>query len=273
MNNAINSDQLKTRLREAEDIARSAGQLAMEHFRNLAALNVEKKGKQDYVSRADREVEALIKEALQARFPQDVLLGEESGGETGASMWAIDPIDGTGNFVRGLPLWVVSIGYLYEGRPILGVIYHAPSDTMFSGHIGFGGLPACATQNGAPMRVRENRSTEEACVIVGFSQKRSKKAFIEVLENLLGSGVEFRRLGSAALSLAYVAAGITDGFWQMRLSIWDVAAGIALVQAAGGRTNDFCTPEGLREGNAMLASSPGLTAQLSEATRVPILAP
>lgn len=255
--------ELDARYAALLEIAREAGALGKKYFADLPSLTIELKGLQDQVSAADRDVEALIKKRVAERFPDDVCLGEEYGGKPGKSSWVIDPIDGTGNFVRGYPHWAVSIGFITDGIIELGAVYDPSAERMFAARRGRG-----ATLNGAPMRVRTTQKTQESVVCVGFSHSSPKADFLGAMTNLVDLGCEFRRVGSAALGLAHVAAGHFDAFWQKKLSSWDVLAGILLVTEAGGRTNNFLANDGLVRGNTMLGACPGIYEAIAKATNL-----
>jgi myo-inositol-1(or 4)-monophosphatase len=257
-------DPLAARYETAQAIAAAAGRLAL-GLRAAGPLEVEAKGRQDFVTAVDRAVERLIRERLAAAFPGDGFLGEESGtapgGAADAPLWVVDPIDGTANFIRGLPDWCVSIGLLVEGAPALGVIYHPGADELFAACRGRG-----ASCNGAPIRVSDRTSLEGATVAIEFSFSQPLATHIGHLRALLEQGSDYRRNGSAALSLAEVACGRLDGFFELRLNAWDVVAGMALVQEAGGWVSDFLAEDGLTRGNRLLAATPGLRQPLLDLT-------
>lgn len=254
---------LKRRVDTARALADEAASLALDHFQRRAELRVEKKGLQDLVSRADREVEALIRDRLAQAFPNDALLGEEGGGGTAEGTWVVDPIDGTTNFLRGLPHWGVSIGFVLRGRVELGVI-HAPAlGERYVATRGGG-----ATLNGERIRVSDTSALPEALLGLGSSRRTPLPPYTERLAALLQAGVEYRRLGSATMHFAAVARGSLDGYFEAHLSAWDACAGLLLVEEAGGRTNDFLAGDGLREGNAALVAGPGLYPALAAALGV-----
>lgn len=260
----MSPEDLERRLGACREIAREAGAIARRHFEDVASLTVETKGVQDLVSVADREVEAAIKARIGALFPDDRSIGEESGGSGGDAVWVIDPIDGTTNFLRGIPHYAISIGFVAGGEAVLGVIYDPSMDHLYAARRGGG-----ATCNGRPIRVRETHSLDHAVLSFGFSHQSPVEDFAARTRAVLEHKAEFRRLGSAALGLAYVAAGHLDGFWQKYLHSWDVVAGIALIHEAGGRTNDFLAGDGLLAGNVMLAATPALYDPLAELFGVP----
>lgn len=256
----LSKAEIDARYTACLEIAREAGALGKKYFAEVGSLVVELKGMQDQVSVADREVEALIKKRIAEKFPGDLCIGEEYGGKVGDALWVIDPIDGTGNFVRGFPHWAVSIGFMSGGVIEVGAVYDPCAERMFAARRGGG-----ATLNGVPMRVRSTAKTNEAVVCVGFSHSSSQPQWLEAVGNLIGAGCEFRRIGSAALGLAHTAAGHFDAFWQKKLAAWDVLAGILLVTEAGGRVNNFLGDGGLERGNTMLGACPGVYSEISKA--------
>lgn len=238
-------------------IARSAGDLAKSYFNDLGSLKIEAKGVHDLVSAADRDVEAFIKRSITTQFPTDQCIGEESGGASGGASWVIDPIDGTGNFLRGVAHYCVSIAFVAGDQVEVGAIYDPSLDELFAAKRGAG-----ATLNGRSIRTRSTIKLEEALVCVGFSSQSPLEAFLSGFRSLLDRNVDFRRIGSAALGLANVAAGRFDAFWQLHLHAWDVLAGMLLVQEAGGWMNDFLAGGGLENGNFTLACAAGVKDEL-----------
>lgn len=255
---------LDLRLDAAEAAAREAGALALARFRDVASLAVERKGLQDVVSEADREVEALIAERLLARFPDDGFLGEEQGFKSGRAgeagpVWVVDPIDGTFCFLKGIPVWSISIGLALGGRCLLGAIVDPNAAEVFTGALGRG-----AFLNGRPIGVAANESLREGTVGVGFSHRSPPAELVAFLDRLLEAGGMYQRNGSGALSLAYVAAGRYVAYYEPHINSWDSVAGLALVEAAGGITNDFLAGNGLMEGNPIVAAAPGVAREILE---------
>lgn len=244
---------LQRRLDAASSIARDAGELALDFFERRESLITETKGQQDYVSVADREVEALIVRRLVEEFPDDSTLGEEGGGTTGDAVWVIDPIDGTTNFLRGIPFWCISIAFVWRGVTEIGVVRDPTRDQLFSALRGGG-----ARLNDRAIGVSGRSSLDDALVGFGYGGRSDPAGFAEASRRILERHAEFRRLGSAALSLCYVASGRLDGFWQAHLSAWDALAAMVVIREAGGRTNDFLADGGLARGNHVLAATPGL---------------
>lgn len=256
----MSGDGIERRWRLAQEIAREAGKLAQAYFDNRAALNIEEKGRQDFVSRADKETEALIVSRLGLECPQDGILGEEGGrygslghGDGGHGTWVIDPIDGTANFLHGIPLWAISIGFIHEGRLEIGLVYCPPLDEMFEARRGHG-----ARLNSVPIHCTKGRRLNQSAIGLGYGFSKPLEGHLGAIETLIRNGADYRRLGSAALGLAYVAAGRLQGFYEARLNAWDVLGGLVLVEAAGGRVNDFLGNDGLHRGNRVLAAEADL---------------
>jgi myo-inositol-1(or 4)-monophosphatase len=218
-----------------EEIAREAGALLMDYFRQR--VTVEYKGEADLVTVADRKSELLIRERLHERWPSFDILGEEGGlQDTGSDYrWYVDPLDGTTNFAHGFPVFCVSMGLDYKGERIAGVIYDPTRDELFSAEKGGG-----AFLNQQPIRVSKVSRLAECLVATGFpSHKRHKNPNIFFYHQITLHTHGVRRAGSAALDLCYVASGRLDGFWEFNLNPWDTAAGVLMVQEAGGTVSNF----------------------------------
>jgi myo-inositol-1(or 4)-monophosphatase len=249
------------RLLSAGSIAREAGRLATRFLADRSTLGVEMKGPQDFVTKADRAVEEFIIARLSAAFPGDGFVGEEgqaaAAGPEQSSIWIIDPIDGTANFVQGRDDWCVSIGFIQSGVPTIGVIYHPASDELYAAATGRG-----ASRDGVPIQVRNRTTIAEATIALEYSAKTPPAAHLSQIAAVLGRGGEYRRNGSAALSLAHVADGRLDGFVELRVHAWDVLAGMVLVTEAGGWTSGFPLHGDLRQANPFLAAAIGLRQDL-----------
>jgi myo-inositol-1(or 4)-monophosphatase len=257
------SIDLDERLRVSRQAIFEAGALAADFHARRATLAIDRKGVQDVVSEADRACEALIVAKLSAAFPEDGFLGEEGGAsnEGAAATWVIDPIDGTHNFLTGVPFWCVSVGLVADGEAVLGLIFDPMRRELFHAVRGGG-----AFLNGAPIRVSGETELGRARICVGFSYRRPVADHARAVEGLLAAGCEYLRLGSGALGMAYVAAGRFDGYWERHINSWDVAAGLALVREAGGWVSDFLSGAGLTEGREILGATPGLLAPVQAAT-------
>ena len=256
----MNADRLDTLRHGLEATLRKAGALALERFqrRDFTTLS---KGAQDFVSEVDRETETLLKQDLASLCPDAGFLGEEYGGKIEDLSWVIDPIDGTSNFVRGIPLWCLSVALVEKGRPVVGAIYDPNADEMFSAALNRG-----ATLNGKPMAVSQAETADTAILGISFSFKSDPERHHAVLRRMMEKKGLYRFFGSGALALAYCAAGRTDGFWEDWMMPWDVAAGLILVSEAGGMVSDYCHGDGWEKGNAILASNRNLASMLSDVT-------
>ena len=216
-------------------IAREAGALLMDYFRRR--VTIEYKGEADLVTVADRGSEKLIRQRIRSQFPAHDVLGEEEGlVDTGSDYrWYVDPLDGTTNFAHGFPVFSVSMALEYKGTRIAGVIYDPTRDEMFAAERGSG-----ARLNQQPIHVSQTGSLAECLVATGFpSHKRHKNPNIYFYHQITLRTHGVRRAGSAALDLAYVAAGRLDGFWEFNLNSWDTAAGVLVVEEAGGKVTRF----------------------------------
>ncbi len=191
----------------------------------------------DMVTEADRAAEALIVERLLAARPEDGIVAEEGSARTGRSgvRWVIDPLDGTTNYIYGIPAFAVSIAAEREGEVVAGVVHDVAHGLAYAAVRGDG-----ATRNGRPIGVSEGNDLARALVATGFAYDPARRAEqAAVLARVLPQVRDIRRLGSAALDLAHVACGMVDGYYEYRLNAWDVAAGGLLVREAGGRTGGF----------------------------------
>jgi myo-inositol-1(or 4)-monophosphatase len=229
--------------------ARRAGRSLVKDFREVENLQVSTKGPGDFVSRADREAERLIKEDLMGGRPTYGWLGEETGeteGQDPTRRWIVDPLDGTTNFLHGLPHWAISIALEHKGEIVSGVIYDPAKDEMFWAEKGTG----CWLNDNRRLRVSARRQMHEAIFATGvpFGAKKTLPATVKDLAALMPVCAGLRRWGSAGLDLAYVAAGRFDGYWERELNAWDMAAGLLLVREAGGMVS------GIREGQDPMES-------------------
>ncbi|HEX6141508.1 MAG TPA: inositol monophosphatase [Geminicoccaceae bacterium] len=251
------SHDLALRTLAATATIREAGRLARRHFERRGELEVELKGMQDMVSLADRGVEDLIRARLGEAFPEDALVGEEGGGEDaapGTGQWVIDPIDGTMNFLRGVPYWSVVIAYVRDREVLIGTTYDPVHDDLYVAAKGQG-----AFRNGEPIRVSGESDPHRAVLGHTFNFKLEVGRYVRTLGNLLEAGVDHRRLGSTALMMCHVADGRLDGCVTLRCSSWDVIAGLRLVEEAGGHASDWFEAAGsLTAPGAVLGCTPAL---------------
>jgi len=223
-------------LPDLEAIAREAGRLLMGYL--ARHVTIEYKGEVDLVTEADRASEKLIVERLRARWPEHGIVAEEgTRSEMDAEYrWYVDPLDGTTNFAHGYPVFCVSIALVrQDGQLAVGVLYDPTRDEMFAAERGLG-----AKLNGQPIQVSQTEALAESILGTGFpSHKRHKNPNIHFYHQITLRSHGVRRAGSAALDLANVASGRYDGFWEFNLNPWDTAAGVLLVQEAGGTVTRF----------------------------------
>jgi myo-inositol-1(or 4)-monophosphatase len=213
--------------------ARKAGRSLVQDFREIENLQVSVKGAGDFVSRADIAAEQMIKEILQEARPTYGWLGEEGGEEAGKDptrRWIVDPLDGTTNFLHGLPHWAVSIALEHKGQIVAGVVFDPAKDEMFVAEKGGG-----AWMNETRIRVSGRNKMIESIFATGlpFAGRSDLPETLQDLARILPQTAGVRRWGAAALDLAYVAAGRYDGFWERRLQPWDIAAGLLIAREAG----------------------------------------
>jgi myo-inositol-1(or 4)-monophosphatase len=258
------SDPLDLRLLAAGAIVREAGQLAQDYFLRRESLEIEFKGQQDLVSVADRAVEDAIRAQLTRAFPADDLIGEEGGyaaDRGGDRVWVIDPIDGTANFLRGVPYWSVALAYVIGGRTELAVTYDPVHDELFAARRGHG-----ASRNGRSIQVSDRVDPGRSAIGTAYTFKASMEAYLTLLEGMLRAGLDHRRLGSSALMLCHTADGRLDGCAMIYCSAWDVVGGLLLVEEAGGVTSDFLADAGLTVPGAAFAGTPALRPTLESLT-------
>lgn len=245
--------------RVAEEVVRAAGAMIRTAFHDPHRPAYSLKGRQDYLTATDGAVERFVREAIAVHFPQDAVMGEETGGVTEAPrLWIVDPVDGTANFARQIPHCCISLGFLENGRVQMGAVYDPLHDELFLAERGRG-----ARLNGAPIRVSSVAELSAATVEIGWSARTPPAQYLGLTTRSAQAGCAIRRAGSGTLGLAYVAAGRIEGYAEAHINSWDVAAGLLLVQEAGGRVNDFWTPGAIAKGNEVLATNGLLAHDLS----------
>ncbi|MBK6337939.1 MAG: inositol monophosphatase [Betaproteobacteria bacterium] len=249
---------LAARAAFAQELARTAGALATRYFRREIEFEAERKGPQDWVSAADRAVEAHIRAALARAFPGDAMLGEESGGALGDRLWVVDPIDGTLNFVHGVRYWCVSLAFVADGVREIGVIHDPSLDELFWARRGEGAW--CGTQR---LSVSACAALDRALVAAGYVPRHPLAAHLATRAALFAAGAAVKDMGAGALMLAHVAAGRYDAFLEPHMHPWDALAGLTLIEEAGGRVLPYPGPGGLAAGGRVIAATPGLYAALA----------
>jgi myo-inositol-1(or 4)-monophosphatase len=234
--------------------ARSAGDLILRSTDNIGHLQIDQKGKNDFASEVDRKAEREIINIIRAAYPDHAILAEESGAHKGNDfVWIIDPLDGTTNFLHGFPQYAVSIALKVKGKLEVGVIYDPLRDELFTAKRGGG-----AMLNNRRIRVTKQSGMRGALIGTGFPFKTAAHldAYVGMFKAITTDSAGIRRAGSAALDLAYVAAGRLDGFWEIGLMEWDMAAGILLIKEAGGVVTDFSFNDKYIESGNLIAGNP-----------------
>jgi myo-inositol-1(or 4)-monophosphatase len=221
------------------ETAKQAGQGLMRDFASVDALDIrQKNGPSDFFSEADLRSEKLVRETLSRAYPTYGFLGEEGGlveGSDKSRLWVVDPLDGTTNFLLGIPAWAVCIALVQDGKAVAGVTYAPVTEEMFCAEAGRG-----AFLNGKPMHVSKRVGLDQAVLSVGipFKGKLRHERFHAEMQRLTRHVAGIRRLGAGALDMAYVACGRFDAYWEQQVSPWDLAAGAILVEEAGGVVSD-----------------------------------
>jgi myo-inositol-1(or 4)-monophosphatase len=242
--------------------ARKAQRSLIRDFNEVEHLQVSKKGPADFVSAADRKAEKILQQELAKLRPDFGFIMEEGGridAKDGKTYWIIDPLDGTTNFLHGIPHFAISVGVQRENELIAGIVLDVVRDELFWAEKGVG-----AYVNERRIRVSARRKLPEAVFGTGipFHGKPGHESFLKEVTSVMAEVAGIRRLGAAALDLAYVAAGRFDGFWETGLQPWDIAAGIILVREAGGTVTDFAGAERMMETGGIIAANDVLHAPL-----------
>jgi len=234
--------------------ARSAGNIIARAADRVDQLTVLQKSDNDFVTEIDRQAERTIIQTIHKAYPDHAILAEESGSQTGSEFeWVIDPLDGTTNFLHGFPQFAVSIGVRKQGRLEQAVVYDPLRQELFTASRGNG-----AALNDRRIRVTTRTDLNGALLGTGFPFKKQQHldTYLATFKALFPMTAGLRRAGSAALDLAYVAAGRLDGFWEIGLSEWDMAAGVLLVQEAGGLVSDFAGGNEFMQSGNLIAANP-----------------
>lgn len=258
---------LRTRFLAAQAIAREAGATMRRRFLDRSSFTMKMKGRQDYLTEVDGEVEAMVQARFAEAFPEDGLIGEEGQGRpaaAGAGVWVVDPIDGTANFARGIPHFCISIAQVRADRIDIGVIYDPMREEMFAALRGAG-----ATLDGRRIEATRQTDLTASTIEIGWNLRSGMEGYHRLCGDVIATGAGVMRSGSGALGVAYVAAGRLDAYLEQHMNAWDVLAGLCLVTEAGGVVNDFLAGDGLRKGNAVLASGPGLAPTLARLSGIP----
>jgi myo-inositol-1(or 4)-monophosphatase len=259
------TETLNTFLVDAIAAARAAAAVILRKADQLSSLTVTSKGLNDFVSEVDQDAEWEIIKILSQAYPDHAFLCEEAGQKgclNSDFTWIIDPLDGTTNFLHGFPQFAVSIALLNLGRLECAVIYDPSRDELFTAVHGGG-----ATLNGRPLQVTEKSGFAGSLLCTGFPlwYPSDNSSYFDMMRAVVAAGANIRRCGAAALDLAWVACGRIDGFWEMGLKPWDIAAGILLIQEAGGIVTDFAGGGSSLATGDILTAGPTLQTQMYEA--------
>ncbi len=260
----------KTFVTLAVELAHIGGEILLRYFRNTDQRTIESKGIGDWVSEADRASEDAIVDYLSHEMPTHDILTEERAqivrGDHSEFRWIIDPLDGTTNFLRGFPIWAVSVGLEQRksknqkwGSIVAGAVYIPVLDETFSASKGFG-----AFRNGQKINVSPEREFDECLFGTGFPfrTRHLVSEYSNLLAKILEKSADVRRPGAAAIDLCYVAAGILDGFWELDLAPWDIAAGSLIIKEAGGIVSNFQGGEDFLTTGDIVAGSPAVFPEL-----------
>jgi myo-inositol-1(or 4)-monophosphatase len=244
---------MEEELLETAIAAARAGADVLQRYFRRDGLQVSRKGQNDFVTEADKESEAAVLAEIHRRFPDHRILAEEGGAadlnQGSEHEWLVDPLDGTTNFLQGLPVWCVSVACRRAGRVVAGAILDPEGNNLFTALRGHG-----ATWNGRPMSTSRHPGLDGAFLATGypFRALSTLDIYLAIFRDVFRRSKAIRRCGSAALDLAYTAAGVYDGFFEFRLSPWDIGAGILLVEEAGGVVTDLDGEAGyFRSGNVV----------------------
>lgn len=253
----MTNEQLQTLLQESLTVIRRAGAFMKAEQSKVTSEQIEDKARNSLVSYVDKQAETILVEGLQSILPTATFITEEATIENRASIttWIIDPLDGTTNYLHGLPHYAVSVGLLHEDKLVLGVVYNPASDECFTAIRGGG-----AFLNARPIKVSTAKGFSDSLFVTGFpfdDLKRTQNN-LKVVEYLKQQSRGIRRFGSAALDLAFVAAGRFEAYFEGGLNAWDVAAGILLVQEAGGISTDYEGGENHLFGGEIIAAVPSV---------------
>jgi len=252
-------------LNTAVEAARKAGDIISRQSRQLDRLQIQTKGTNEFATQVDEAAENAIVELIRQRYPDHAVIGEE-GGESGGAhsdyLWIVDPLDGTTNFIHGLPCYAVSIGLKVKGRLSVGVVYNPHSQELFTAVRGNG-----ATVDGRRMRASKRREIAGSIIGTEFpfrSVDASLDKHVNIYKNVIKAAGCVRGEGSAALDLCYMAAGRMDGAWMFGLKVWDIAAGVLILREAGGMVSAIDEKEDYMETGNLVAGAPKVHAELRE---------
>ena len=243
--------------------ARKAGNHIAKSLENVEKIESTLKGTNDFVTNVDKEAETIIIDTIKSSYPEHCIVAEENGlinGKDKDVQWIIDPLDGTSNFVKGLPHFAVSIAVRIKGKTEVACVYDPMLNELFTAQRGAG-----AQLNNARIRVKQPKDLQGAIIATGFpfKQKQHSESYFKIMSAMFVEVADFRRAGSAALDLCYVAAGRVDGYFELGLKPWDIAAGELIAREAGAIITDFAGgTEYIKSGNVVASSARGVKSLL-----------
>ncbi len=256
---------MEEKLLETAITAARAGADVLQRYFRRDGLQVSRKGQNDFVTEADKASEAAVLAEIQRSFPGHRILAEEGGAadlnRESEHEWLVDPLDGTTNFLQGLPVWCVSVACRRGDQVVAGVVLDPEGGNLFAAARGQG-----ATWNGRPMSVSPHPGLDGAFLATGypFRALSTLDVYLDIFRDVFRRSTAIRRCGSAALDLAYTAAGVYDGFFEFRLSPWDIGAGIVLIEEAGGAVTDLDGEKGYFRSGNVVAGGKGVQRELRE---------
>jgi myo-inositol-1(or 4)-monophosphatase len=253
-------------LETAQKAAFDAGRILMDNFGKVSKEDIRKKAATDFISFVDESSEKKIIETIRSSFPEHNIYAEEGGNYEKKSnyTWIIDPLDGTTNYLHSIPVFAISIALKHNDQTLLGVVYDPVHNDIFYAENGQGTF-----LNDTTVNVSQKNKLNESFIATGFPFKSKHKLnnYLSVFRNIFNSCIGMRRMGAAAIDLAYVACGRFDGFWEIGLAPWDIAAGKILVTEAGGRFSDFWNREDFKDSSYTLASNSRIHQELGDIIR------
>lgn len=249
-----------------EELARASGRILLSGYGKIKSKDIEEKSRNEFVTHIDVKSEKFIRQRIRDRFPGHTVVGEEEGGEFSKQgfEWIIDPLDGTHNFIHGLPFFCVSLALAENGIVKYGVIFDPVHDELYSAEKGQG-----CFLNRKKITVSETTDLSKCFLATGypFRAHDSLDYYLQTFKEIMLNTAAMRRAGSAAMDLCYTAKGTFDGFWELSLKLWDIAAGILIVEEAGGKVSPFTPGTDYMETGNIFASNPHVHEQLLQLIR------
>jgi len=253
-------------LETAKTAALESGKILLDNFGKVSKEEIRKKAATDFISFVDESSEKKIIEIIYSFFPHHTVLAEEGGVVDKKSdyVWIIDPLDGTTNYLHSVPVFAISIALQYKNNTVLGVVYDPVHNDLFYAEKGKGTF-----LNDKSVRISQTQELKESFIATGFpfKSKHKLRGYLDVFQDIFNSSIGMRRMGAAAIDLAYVACGKFDGFWEIGLAPWDVAAGSILISESGGKVSDFWNNENFKDSSYILATNSYIHQEMGEKIR------